>query len=88
MVGFEQGGRANLWKSGRLFSTGTKEAALMLGEPGLNPRGPAGQLGYACARPRAASKRREAALSLSTAFAEGECSSSTGGRGFKEVALG
>src|SRR2546428_13322346 len=38
---FGQVGAANLWKSGPLFSTGTKEAELMLEELRLNPRSPA-----------------------------------------------
>src|SRR6267143_575748 len=38
---FGQVGAASLWKSGPLFSTGTKEAELMLEELRLNPRSPA-----------------------------------------------
>ena len=41
MVDFGQVGAASLWKSGPLFSTGTKEAELMLEELRLNPRSPA-----------------------------------------------
>ena len=38
MVDFGQVGTASLWKSGPLFSTGTKEAELMLEELRLSPR--------------------------------------------------
>jgi hypothetical protein len=38
---FGRVGTANLWKSGPLFSTGTKEAELMMSELRLNLRAPA-----------------------------------------------
>jgi hypothetical protein len=41
-------GSANLWKSGPFFSTGSKEAELMLDEPGMNPRMPAAHFGACC----------------------------------------
>jgi len=41
MWDFGQVGTASLWKSGPLFSTGTKEAELMLEGLRLNPRSPA-----------------------------------------------
>ena len=42
---FGQAGTASLWKSYPLFSTGTKEAELMLEELRLNPRGPGARSG-------------------------------------------
>ena len=88
MVGFAAAGSASLWKSRRLFSTGIKEAELMLDEPGLNPRMSARQFGVGCRCASVASKRRSVDPSLSTAFAEPPGLASTGCWGIKEVVLG
>jgi hypothetical protein len=78
MVDFGRVGTASLWKSGPLFSTGTKEAELMLEEPGLNPRSPAARFGGRCPGMSAAVETGRVDPNLSTAFAGRRGRRSTG----------
>ena len=75
---FGQVGAANLWKSGPLFSTGTKEAELMLEELRLNPRSPAARFKGRCPGESAATGDGTVDPRLSTGFAEGARPRSTG----------
>jgi hypothetical protein len=71
-------GSASLWKSGPLFSTGTKEAKLMVRSFGLNLPSPVARL---AGLPRERSRRRgERGVGprLSTTFAEQDSKSSPG----------
>ena len=77
---FGQVGAASLWKSGPLFSTGTKEAELMLEELRLNPRTMAAQLGGRCPGQTRASDDAKVDPILSTGSAEGARLRSTGPR--------
>jgi hypothetical protein len=83
MVDFGQVGTASLWKSGPLFSTGTKEAELMLEEPGLNPRSPAARYGDRCPVTGAAVDTGRVDPNLSTALG-GRWGLRSTGRGGKE----
>src|SRR5256885_7083956 len=78
---FGQVGAANLWKSGPLFSTGTKEAELMLEELRLNPRSPAARFRGRCPGESATTEDGTVDPRLSTGFAEGARSRSTGPAG-------
>ncbi len=85
MVDFQVAGPRSLWKSGPLFSTGTKEAELMLDEPELNPHRPEAQFADWRSTGWAAIKRRPVDPNLSTAFAERRGMASTGWWGTKEA---
>ena len=69
MVDFGRAGAASLWKSHPLFSTGTKEAELMLEELRLNPRSPAARFRAGCPGPSAAADDRKVNPRFSTGFA-------------------
>ena len=75
---FGQVGAANLWKSGPLFSTDTKEAELMLEELRLSPRAPGARSWGRCRGAVAASSDVEVKRRLSTGYAERARLRSTG----------
>ncbi len=75
---FGQVGAASLWKSGPLFSTGTKEAELMLEELRLNPRARGARSWGRCRGAVAATSVGEVKRSLSTGYAERARLRSTG----------
>jgi hypothetical protein len=78
MGDFEQVGAANLWKSGPLFSTGTKEAELMRSSSGLICGRLEGQLVGAPWASRQQVMGGRFDRRLSTAFAERQRAPSTG----------
>jgi len=78
MVDFGQVGTASLWKSGPLFSTGTKEAELMLEGLRLNPRSSGPRTWSRCSGEVAAAGSKRVRPGLSTGFAEGPGLRSTG----------
>lgn len=71
---------AGLWKSGPLFSTGTKEAELMVRELRLNLRSPAARFTVGCSGAGAGRIERGVGPRLSTVFAERQGLSSPGSR--------
>src|SRR2546427_1894179 len=75
---FGQVGAASLWKSGPLFSTGTKEAELMLGELRCSLRAPAKRPTGGCPGVSAATDVAVVDPNLSTGFADGARWRSTG----------
>jgi len=81
MVDFGQVGTANLWKSGPLFSTGTKEAELMLEGLRLSPRSSGARTWGRCSGEVAAAGSDRVRSGLSTGFAEGPRDRSTGPAG-------
>jgi hypothetical protein len=81
MVDFGQVGTASLWKSGPLFSTGTKEAELMLEELRLNPRSSWARTWGRCSGEAAGAGSRRGGSGLSTGFAERQRRRSTGPAG-------
>src|SRR5258708_40229386 len=81
MVDFGQVGTANLWKSGPLFSTGTKEAALMLERLRLNPPSSGARTWRRCSGEFAAAASNRVEPALSTGFADRPGLRSTGPTG-------
>ncbi len=81
MVDFGQVGTANLWKSGPLFSTGTKEAELMLEGLRLNPPSSGARTWRRCSGEFAAAGSNRVEPGLSTGFAERPGLRSTGPTG-------
>ena len=71
---------ASLWKSAPLFSTGTKEAELMVKELRWNLRSPAAPFVHGCAGVGAGRVERGVGPRLSTVFAERQGLSSPGSR--------
>ena len=84
MWDFGQVGTASLWKSGPLFSTGTKEAELMLEELRLNPRSPGARSWGRSPGQHAGADGDKVKRSLSTGFAERCAAESTGGMGSRD----
>jgi hypothetical protein len=78
MGDFGQVGTASLWKSGPLFSTGTKEAELMHEELLLNPRSPGARTWGRSSGDGAAVGSRGVDAGLSTGFTERARHRSTG----------
>ena len=78
MVDFGQVGTASLWKSGPLFSTGTKEAELMHKGLRVNPRSSGGRTWSRCPGGAAAAGGIRVSVGLSTGFAERPGLRSTG----------
>jgi len=71
-------GRASLWKSGPLFSTGTKEAELMVRELRVEPAVASGAIAGFRVSDYAGEGERGVGPRLSTAFAERDSRSSPG----------
>jgi hypothetical protein len=78
MGDFGQVGTASLWKSGPLFSTGTKEAELMLEELRLNPWSSRARTWRRSSGDYPAAGNRGVDAGLSTGFAERARPRSTG----------
>ena len=85
---FGQVGAASLWKSGPLFSTGTKEAELMLEELRLNPRSQAERFKRRYPGQSAATEDSTVDPRLSTGFADGARLHSTGPAGLIQGRVG